>query len=171
MDLPEQERVFFEALGRAFGQWQHVEMQLFRVYARLIRPANAEVASAAFHSVINFNTRLGMTNAAAHLAVAGSAMLSTWNPLYNRAGRQAKRRNELAHFAVVYGVNPPTASEFGPFLQPSVFNVTERQTAKEKRIDVNKIRDAGNSFTRLADDLRAFADGLPELGSSLGRLI
>jgi len=48
MDLPEQERLFFEAVGRAFGQWQHVEMQLFRVYVRLVRPNNAEVASAAF---------------------------------------------------------------------------------------------------------------------------
>jgi hypothetical protein len=171
MELPEQERVFFETLGRAFGLWQHVEMQLFRVYARLIRPDNAEVASAAFHSVINFNTRLGMTNAAAHVALAGKPALSVWNPLHNRAGRQAKRRNELAHFAVVYGVNAPASSEFGPFLQPSVFDVTERETARQKRIDANRIRDAGSSFTRLADDLRAFADDLPELGSSLGRLI
>jgi hypothetical protein len=62
-------------------------------------------------------------------------------------------------------------SEFGPFLQPSIFNVTERETAKQKRIDANRIRDAGSSFMRLADDLRVFADGLPELGSSLGRLI
>jgi hypothetical protein len=31
MDLPEQERLFFDSVGRAFGQWQHVEMQLFRV--------------------------------------------------------------------------------------------------------------------------------------------
>jgi hypothetical protein len=98
MDLPERERLFFEAVGRAFGQWQHVEMQLFRVYARLVRPDNAEVASAAFHSVINFNVRLGMTNAAAHVALAGGSALALWNPLYNRAGRQAKRRNELAHF-------------------------------------------------------------------------
>ena len=95
--------------------------------------------------MINFNTRFGVTNAAAHL--------STWNPLYNRAGKQAKRRNEFAHFAVVYGVNPATPAEFGPFLQPSVFNVTERETAREKRIDANRIRDAGNSFTRLAADL------------------
>ena len=171
MDFPEQERAFFEAVGRAFGLWQHVEMQLFRIYARLIRPENAEVASAAFHSVVNFNTRLGMTNAAAHIVLTGSAALAVWNPLHNRAGRQAKRRNELAHFAVVYGVNPPTSAGFGPFLQPSVFDVTERETAKQKRIDANRIKDAGDSFTRLADDLRAFADGLPELGSSLGRLI
>ena len=171
MDFPEQERVFFEAVGRAFGVWQHVEMQLFRVYARLIRPENAEVASAAFYSVVNFNTRLGMTNAAAHVALAGNAALSVWNALHNRAGRQAKRRNELAHFAVVYGVNPPTSSEFGPFLQPSIFDVTERETARQKRIDASRIKDAGNSFTRLAEDLTAFADGLPELGSSLGRLI
>ncbi len=171
MDFPEQERAFFEAVGRAFGVWQHVEMQLFRVYARLIRPENAEVASAAFYSVVNFNTRLGMTNAAAHVALAGNAALSVWSALHNRAGRQAKRRNELAHFAVVYGVNPPTSAEFGPFLQPSIFDVTERETARQKRIDATRIKDAGNSFTRLAEDLTAFADGLPELGSSLGKLI
>ena len=124
-----------------------------------------------FHSVINFNVRFGMTNAAAHVALAGDPLLAIWNPLYNRAGRQAKRRSELAHFAVVYAVNPPIPSELGPFLQPRIFNVTKREMAKEKRIDANRIRDAGNSFTRLADDLRAFADGLTELGSSLGRLI
>jgi hypothetical protein len=171
MDFPEQERAFFEAVGRAFGLWQHVEMQLFRVYARLIRPENAEVASAAFYSVVNFNTRLGMTNAAAHVALARSAALSVWNPLHNRAGRQAKRRNELAHFAVVYGVNPSTPVAFGPFLQPSIFDVTERETARQKRIAISHIKDAGDSFTRLAEDLRAFADGLPELESSLGKLI
>jgi hypothetical protein len=171
MDFPEQERAFFEVVGRAFGLWQHVEMQLFRVYARLIRPENAEVASAAFHSVVNFNTRLGMTNAAAQVALVGSVALSVWSPLHNRAGRRAKRRNELAHFAVVYGVNPPTPVEFGPFLQPSIFDVTERETARQKRIDTARIKDAGHSFTRLAEDLRAFADDLPELGSSLGKLI
>ena len=97
-------------------------MQLFRVSTRLVKPSNAEVASAAFHSVINFNVRLGMTNAAAHVTLAGDPLLPIWNPLYNRAGRQAKRRSELAHFAVVYVVNPPIPSEFGLFLQPSIFN-------------------------------------------------
>jgi len=34
-----------------------------------------------FHSVINFNVRFGMTNAAARVALAGDPLLAIWNPL------------------------------------------------------------------------------------------
>jgi hypothetical protein len=66
-------------------------MQLFRVYARLVKPNNAEVASAAFHSVINFNVHLGMTNAAAHMALAGDPVFGTRFTI----GQADKRSGEM----------------------------------------------------------------------------
>ena len=116
--VQDQERLFFEQLGRAIGKWQLVEMQLFRVYARLARCESAEVASAAFHSIIGFRVRLEMTDAAAQTALTGER-LSSWDSLRNRTNRQSKRRNLLAHFVVTYGVNRPTLPEHGPFLQAS----------------------------------------------------
>jgi hypothetical protein len=173
MTLQEQERIFFENLGRALGKWQLVEMQLFRVYARLIRCENAEVASAAFHSIVNFRTRLGMTDAAARVALADSPLLGRWNALRNRASKRSRRRNLLAHFVVVYGLDTaPTSTDFfGPFLEPSIFDVEERKIVPKLRLDVKNIKAESLLFTRLENDLRFFADSLPELASSLGRSI
>lgn len=169
--IQEQQRLFFERLGHALGQWQLVEMQLFRVFARLMRCENAQVASAAFHSVISFATRLDMTEAAAKVGIADQAMFSRWHALHNRAVKRSKRRNLLAHFIVIYGVNAATVAEHGPFLQPSIFDVTRQPAPRDTRLDGARIKAIGASFERLSNDLRLFADSLPVPASSLGRLI
>jgi hypothetical protein len=102
-DFREQERHFFELLGRAVARWQLVEMQLFRIHARLVRSENSEVASAAFHSIINFRQRLGMMDAAARIFLATSPMLAKWTALKKRAKKAAVRQNTLTHSVVVFG--------------------------------------------------------------------
>jgi hypothetical protein len=168
--IQEQQRLFFERLGRAVGNWQLVEMQLFRVYARLARCENADVASAAFHAIVGFRVRLDITDAAAQTALTGQT-LAAWDALYRRTRRLSKRRNLLAHFVVVYGINKPTLPEHGPFLQPSVFDVTRRPKPTDKPIDASRIKAMGDSFTRLSNTFSSFADKLPAPVSSLGRSI
>lgn len=58
MTQQEVEREFFEKLGRAFREWQLVEMQLFRVYARLVRCEEGAIAAAAFHAIPDFKIGL-----------------------------------------------------------------------------------------------------------------
>jgi hypothetical protein len=166
--IQEQQRLFFEQLGRAVGNWQLVEMQLFRVYARLLKCENVEVASAAFHSVIGLRIRLTMTHAAARVALTGND-LSRWITLRNRIGRQSDKRNDLAHFIVIYGINRPTLPEHGPFLQPSLFDITRKPDPKNKPIDACRIRAMGAAFRRLSEDITSFANSLgAPPASSLG---
>jgi hypothetical protein len=158
--IQEGQQVFFEHLGRAIGNWQLVEMQLFRVYARLLRCENVEVASAAFHSIIGFRVRLEMTNAAAQVALTGT-LLDRWTSFYNRTARQSKRRNDLAHFVVIYRLGRPTIPEHGPFLEPSIFDVTRKPNPAHKPIDAARVRAMGDAFYRLSEDLILFANSLP----------
>ena len=163
--LQEQESPFFEALGRAIGNWQLVEMELFRVYERLVRCENSGVASAAFHSIIGFRIRLDITDAAAEVALQ-EPLLSAWRTLSARTVRQSKRRNSLAHFVVVYGVNPPAMAAYGPFLRPSIFDVTRKPRAGDQPIDIQRIRRMGQAFDLLARSIQAFVTSLPEPPSS-----
>jgi hypothetical protein len=77
-------------------------MALFRVFVHFSR-SPTYIASAIFHSVINFNIKLAMTDAAAQIALRHeSALLAEWNNLQNQMGKRAKRRNELVHFMLMY---------------------------------------------------------------------
>lgn len=170
-ERPEHQKVFFENLGYAIGTWQHVEMQLFRIYSRLVRCENYYVASAAFHSIINFNARLGMTDAAASVAFASDeAALKRWVRLEDRCNKRSKMRNKLAHFIVMYGINKPI-SESGPFLTPSIYDVRGGPLAGRKQIDVNQLKAIARSFEKLADDLRLFADSLPAPAALPGTIV
>ena len=55
MTQQEAVREFFKKLGRAFREWHLVEMQLFRVYARLVRCEEGAVAAAEFHGITGFS--------------------------------------------------------------------------------------------------------------------
>ncbi len=172
--LQQRDQVFFECLGRTIGQWQLIEMQLFRIYARLVRAENTDVASAAFHSVISFATRLDMTEASAKVKLADQPPFPVWRALHKRTVRLSKRRNLLAHFIVVYGVTSggtPSFDEHGPFLRPSIFDVTRQPATGSARINATRIKTIGDSFERLANDLSEFADSLPAPASSPGKLI
>jgi hypothetical protein len=166
--IQEERRIFFEQLGNAIGAWQLVEMQMFRVYARLLRCENPAVASATFHTVINLNTKLDMTNAAAAITLSGSALLEKWDSLSSRIRKRVKRRNTLAHFVVIYGVNKPV-SESGPYLQPSIFDVRPSATAAAQ-LDHHRIKAIGESFGRLSEDIARFVNLLPVPASSVGKL-
>src|SRR5690349_12368122 len=108
----EHQQAFLETLGHAITQWQAVEMELFRIFARLVRCERYNTASAAFHSVVNFGTRLDMTHAAALVELGDSPLLKTWNSLYNRLYKRSKRRNHLAHFMLLY--EPAKTGELVP---------------------------------------------------------
>ena len=86
----EEEQEFLETLAWAITQWQYVEMELYRVFLGCIKPRNQAVVSAAFHAVINFNTRLAMTDAAAHIALHNLPELDEWKKLAKQAPQSAR---------------------------------------------------------------------------------
>jgi hypothetical protein len=72
--VPMETQVDYLTLANAITQSQHVEMELFQIFAALVKSEGAKnyvAVSAAFHSVVNFNTRLAMTHAAACAVLTG----------------------------------------------------------------------------------------------------
>jgi hypothetical protein len=109
-DLPPkaEERLFSEVLGRALGNWQHVEGQISSIFSRILGRTNDsyKAANIALNTILSFDTKLSMTHAAVTSLLAESeGALAEWNPLKNRANRRNDRRNELAHFGVVFHPN------------------------------------------------------------------
>jgi hypothetical protein len=167
MTQQEAEREFFEKLGRAFREWQLVEMQLFRVYARLVRCEEGAIAADAFHAITGFRYRLRATNAAAMTANAlgtrdYSVDLVEWKRLKKRAVDLSKTRNHFAHWTVYFRVNA-IAPPFGPFLGRSYYD-PKHKSGEQHEVD-DLVRSA-ESFELLADAMRIFANSLPvPLGS------
>ncbi len=153
----EQQLEFMETLAAAITQWQPVEMSLFGVFSALLGPAHYAIASAAFHAIINFNTRLAVVDAAAHVALAGKPELAEWTTLHNRMNKRSKKRNELVHFMILWqdgeeGEETPIA-----LLRPSIFDIN---ADPNRAYDVKQIGEIRASFGVLAHDLGQFAGRL-----------
>lgn len=154
----EHQQAFHEALAIAITQWQNVEAELFRTFAALVRSERYATISAVFHCIINFNTRLAMTDAAAHVALASTPFLDKWNNLHNRLGKRAKRRNELVHFMLVYEAAEP--ENMVPQLQPSIFDVGRGGALPNKKYRLEEIGEFTRLFVSLGQDLHEFATAL-----------
>jgi hypothetical protein len=114
---------FMETLANAITQWQHVEMELFQIFAALVKSEDGKnyvAISAAFHSVVNFNTRLEMTHAAAR-AVLTAEPFNIWLGLHKRMSERVKKRNALVHFMLM---GDATEGALIWHLQPSIYDVT-----------------------------------------------
>jgi hypothetical protein len=70
------EREFFESYGRVMLSWQSVELELFFVFLSIIRARDARyrIVSAAYHAVINFNTRLEMITESLKVALPDASL-------------------------------------------------------------------------------------------------
>jgi hypothetical protein len=149
-------RDFFEKLGRAIREWQLVEMELFRVYARLVRCEDAAEAAKTFHEISGFRNRLKVTDAAALTVKAwapGAFDPAEWDRLHELAGSQSEVRNRVAHWTVYFRI-----PEGGPLLRPSHFSPKH---AKSRAYEVEDLVTSAVSFASLAGAMRIFANSLP----------
>jgi hypothetical protein len=156
----EHQQAFLETLASAITQWQAVEIELFFIFSKLLRAENNSVASAAFHSVINFNTRLAMTHAAAQIALANNPALGAWNGLHGRCAKRAKRRNNLVHFMLLHDATRADGS-ITMRLQPSIFDARAAQNKHKRTYEMKHIEAIRSSFGLLSQDLHCFARALP----------
>jgi hypothetical protein len=157
-------RELYQAIGEATTAWAKVEGCLGAVFISMVAGNVMEIsnvlrnfaARAAFHAIVNFNSKLAATNAAARWFLAGKPnSLERWNALQNRAKRQAKRRNDIVHFALIRGGPIP----FGPFedyLAPSLYGTYHLTFSQLPQLRSTDIRARAKSFRALADDLLAF---------------
>lgn len=145
------------AVGWSLSQWASVEDAIGHIFAWLVvGDANQCPAKAAIDSVINFNVKVTMTNAAAKWSLKDGEP-AEWQTLCNRLRRVAKSRNELAHFTVVEA-SPPYPDGRTYSLSPHLGDLDALPAPGEEMpaYSTKEIRGKGEAFKMLAADLGRF---------------
>jgi hypothetical protein len=153
----EQRRKLYQAIGEATTAWAAVEDRLSVLFAYFVTGnAQSEAASAAFHAVINFNSKLAMAHRAAEYRIYGDH-LARWQTLHNRLNRQAKNRNDIVHFSLLRGGDFPFG-QLEYFLSPSLYNASlYRSSAERPSLKAADITHRVTRFSSTAKDLAEFA--------------
>lgn len=164
-DPTPERRELYQAIGEATTAWAKIEGCLGVIFITMVAGDGMKIdnmlrnlaARAAFHAIINFNSKLAATDAAARwFLVNQPANLERWNALQNRTKRQAKRRNDIVHFALIRG-GPIPFGLFEDYLAPSMYGTYHLAGAQPPRLRADDIRARAKSFRALADELFAFA--------------
>ena len=95
---------FYIAYGECFSTWSEVETRLLTLFHLVLKSPDYEAVTGAFYSTTGFRAKLELVGA----ALTGSKQIpakakESWGLIRDRASKNAKRRNELAHHVVFYG--------------------------------------------------------------------
>ena len=82
----------------AITQWQYVELELTQLFSILVNAKPSGVVSAVFSSVLNFNTKLKMVEAAAFVTLRDTPLFKECEEIQTRLEKKARKRNQIAHF-------------------------------------------------------------------------
>ena len=91
-------RNIYFSIGVAITQWQYVELELTQLFSILVNAKPSGVASAVFSSVLNFNTKLKMVEAAAFVTLRDTPLFKECEEIQTRLEKKARKRNQIAHF-------------------------------------------------------------------------
>jgi hypothetical protein len=151
--LSQQRQELYSAIGEAITSWIAVEDQLANLFAYFVAGDGMSLsAKAAFHAVLNFNSRLAMTDAAARWR--SGIDHERWRTLFNRLNRKSKQRNELAHFTIIRYTSFPGRSEPRLYLASSLENVDAHL---ETGLTLRDVRQRAAAFRKLAQELSQFS--------------
>jgi hypothetical protein len=157
-DVSEQHaKEFFEAYGRAMLGWQYVEAELFLIFSSLIRGKDHHVVSAAYHAVVNLNSKLDMITEAIQVAFPETLLFSEWEKLRKKIQTSARNRNKLAHYMLL-GHLPKQADGLVTLrLAPSLHDARHKSRAE---LDTKRIAAWDESFNELSHKIDAFGKEL-----------
>ncbi len=102
MELPSEAETdaFFTEVGRALNNFSSIEQGLERLFCA-ITDVNPTIGFAAMASIISFEARLVMCENIPKVGPLKEPLASLWPKIFARMREQLKKRNELAHFALV----------------------------------------------------------------------
>jgi hypothetical protein len=101
-DALEQQRLSLtQAIGECITAWSFVEIHLGEIYRWAIGMAQAEIAWATLTAPRSFEARASMIQAAMAIKLRREAPLADWNLLFNYALVLSRKRNEIAHAAMM----------------------------------------------------------------------
>lgn len=152
-DTPDEEYDRLVALAiaaTALQRWTRVETHLSILFSHISGIKQAESAHIILASIISFETRLSVCNAAMNLIKTNKRQRTIWSWLYNRMTKAYKKRHELAHFSVRRMANGK-GIKLIPFFSPGRFIA-----GKGDGLNVDQIQERSINFYELGDDLRWF---------------
>jgi hypothetical protein len=148
---------FMKTYAQALLTWQVVEQNIFFIFSHVVR-SNAQypVVSALYHTVINFNARLEMVDAAMQIAYQGNPKLDEWRSLVMELTGCVKFRNKLAHSTLIVHKNREIKTLR---LAPSAFDVRDGQdvnyTLKQMAGWKKRFRELGLKTATYAESINA----------------
>lgn len=90
-----------EEVGEALHQWSMVEIELATLFEVASEMPNHNAAQATMAAIVSFEARLQVCHAVLAFYELSDLHSRYWTRLFNRLSKKAKKRNELAHFAVI----------------------------------------------------------------------
>ena len=92
---------FILSYTRCLFRWTDIEQELCRLFMKLVRSADERVSSTVFFSVVSFEAKLDMIDAAAQFALSETALRDEWFKLSNKASKRARKRNAIVHCQLI----------------------------------------------------------------------
>jgi len=152
--LDANDRSFYEALGFAVAQWQHVEEQLCNLYLWTSATDHLQLASAVFYATSDFFHKLQITDASVRNAnTLSPEFISSWDSLRVRLLREWEAFNSLIHFTIVFE-NQKVSSKDGlklksNYSRPSTFSRRRKAMAAGTVLDRQGLDRIANGFVEL----------------------
>jgi len=169
LSYEEEEQRFYAALGKAITQWVFVEAAVGFIFSNPIGLTERTAKNLAFYTIIDFKTKLDLTDSAIDGSTAAAPLRDEWKSLYNKATKRNKRRNYLAHYMA--GFDQAKRAGYRWHLRPSAFNdrIAQQWGKNPPRLTTCQIIAFGNAFDKLAAELRGFSRRLA--GEQIGRIL
>jgi hypothetical protein len=151
IELTEYQRLYLN-LGATLSLWQDVELGLFDVFKKVSKCRDPHIASAIFYSIISFEAKLTMTNAAALFAIKKKKLRAEWLKLMGNVQSSATIRNKLAHFRITLPSGKNPKAKYRVFLTTNAFDTTHFVKAPDESpptFNYQQVADFGQQFTTL----------------------
>ena len=151
----QQQREFYELMGRAISQWAYLEDQVYHTYRKIINPGDLVAAATAYHSILNMNTRLDMIDAGLAVSKKYKSHLPEWEKLRKKIRKKSAHRAKLAHWTVVQDAGQPNELGVTMYLQPPTYDFgSYNDDGEREKLHAKQVVDfASPHYSRLAADL------------------
>lgn len=155
----------FLLIGIVTSTWGNIEIGLEGAFIQSVDPAGigGGAAARAFWEVASFQGKLHMTDAAVRYATKQLPDLrDRWINLQNRANRESKKRNEIAHGEVVRestsrgGKQEKTEIVFRPYSFKEIYKRQDDSKYAPKKRTVQDILEFIGKLYALSEDLKLF---------------
>lgn len=163
----QEQREFYELLGRAISQWSVVEDGVYHTFRVVIDPKNWVSMAAAFHSIVNLGTKSDMIEAAIKTSRQHKQYLEEWKKLRRKLRKFSGKRARLAHWSAVQSATPDESIGVRIFLRAPTYDFESiGEDGKREVVSAKQIAVWTSCFAELGMQVDQFWRRLSSQGTS-----